>query len=200
MWINRVKTDGVAGDSLHPSQRKMWLATAIGTGVALASSLIGGHKASNAARKAAARQRAREAEEDMWYNRRYNEEYADTAAGQNLLRRAKDAARENWRKAAGAQAVAGGTDAATQMAKDAGNRMVGDTLANIASMDSERRAQVDAAHNNSRERFAQMDINRELTRADNITQAAQGASNAIMQAGSAFESDIDLKGGKNKGI
>lgn len=200
MWINRVKTDGVAGNSLHPSQRKMWLATAIGTGVALASSLIGGHKASSAARKAAARQRAREAEEDMWYNRRYNEEYADTAAGQNLLRRAKDAARENWRKAAGAQAVAGGTDAATQMAKDAGNRMVGDTLANIAAMDSERRAQVDAVHNNSRERFAQMDINRELTRADNITQAAQGASNAIMQAGSAFESDIDLQGGKNKGI
>ena len=84
---------------------KLWIATAIGAGVGLASSIIGGAKAARAARRAERRQREREAEENAWYTRRYNEDYVDTAAGQNLVRRAKDFAQEQWKKAAGAQAV-----------------------------------------------------------------------------------------------
>lgn len=170
---------------------------AIGAGVSLASSLIGGAQASKAAKRAERRQREQEAKEDAWYNRRYNEDYIDTAAGQNLVRRAKEFAKENWRKAAGAQAVAGGTEAATQMAKDAGNKMVGDTIANIAATDQARKAQVDNMHRQAESQFAQMDMNRELNRAQNITDAAGAASNAIMQGALAFE---DLKGGSNKGV
>ena len=181
--------------------RKMWIATAIGAGVGLASSLFGGISASKAAREAERRQRAQEAKEDAWYNRRYNEDYVDTAAGQNLVRRAKDYAKEQWRKAAGAQAVAGGTDAATQMAKDAGNKMVGDTIANIAATDQGRKAQVDNMHRQAEAQFAQMDMNREMQRAQNITNAAQNASNAIMSAAGAVEqasaAKPNLQGGSN---
>lgn len=181
--------------------RKMWIATAIGAGVGLASSLFGGISASKAAREAERRQRAQEAKEDAWYNRRYNEDYVDTAAGQNLVRRAKDYAKEQWRKAAGAQAVAGGTDAATQMAKDAGNKMVGDTIANIAATDQGRKANVDNLHRQAEQNFAQMDMNREMQRAQNITNAAQNASNAIMAAGIALDTPAGttLTGGNNKG-
>ena len=187
-------------DSYVP-KRKEWIATAIGVVGGLASSLIGGAKASAAAREAERRQRAQEAKENAWYNRRYNEDYADTAAGQNLVRRAKEYAKENWRKAAGAQAVAGGTAAATQMAKDAGNKMVGDTIANIAATDQARKAQVDNMHRQAESQFAQMDMNREMQRAQNITNAAQNASNAIMSAGAAVDqmnaSKVNLNGGSN---
>ena len=175
------------GASIGAPQPKMWIASAIGAGVGLATSLFGGSAAADAAREAERRQRQQEAKENAWYTRRYNEDYVNTAAGQNLVRRAKDYAREQWKKASGAQAVAGGTDAATAMAKEAGNKMVGDTIANIAATDQARKDNVDNMHRQAQDKFAQMDMNRELTRAQNITKAAQGASNAIMSAASAVD-------------
>ena len=185
-------------------QPKMWITAAIGAGLGLATSLIGASQASKAARKAEERQRQQEAKEDAWYNRRYNEDYIDTAAGQNLVRRAKEFAKNQWKKAAGAQAVAGGTDAATAMAKEAGTKMVGDTLANIAATDQQRKANVDSQHRAAQSQFAQMDMNREMQRAQNITNAAQNASNSIMSAGAAIEqastASPSLQGGSNGGV
>jgi hypothetical protein len=183
------------------NQPKLWIASAIGAGVGLATSLFGGMSASEAAREAERRQRQQEARENAWYTRRYNEDYVDTAAGQNLVRRAKDYAKEQWKKAAGAQAVAGGTDAATAMAKEAGNKMVGDTIANIAATDQARKDNVDNMHRQAEGQFAQMDMNREMQRAQNITNAAQQASNAIMSAGAAVDqasaAKASLGGGSN---
>ena len=196
-FVNQPLCMGISGAPM----RKEWVLSAIGAGAGLLSSLIGGSAASKAAKKAARRQRAWEAKENAWYNRRYNEDYIDTAAGQNLVRRAKEYARENWKKAAGAQAVAGGTDAATAMAKNAGNKMVGDTIANIAAQDTARKAQVDNMHRQAEANFAQMDMNREMQRAQNITNAAQNASNAIMSAATAVDQASgktpNLNGGSN---
>lgn len=184
--------------------RKMWVETAIGAAAGLATSLFGGMAASKAAREAEKKQRQAEARENAWYTRRYNEDYVDTAAGQNLVRRAKDYAKENWKKAAGAQAVAGGTDAATAMAKEAGNRMVGDTIANIASTDQQRKDHVDDMHRQAQEKFTQMDMAREMQRAQNITNAAQSASNAIMSVAGAVDQASapknSLQGGSNNSI
>jgi hypothetical protein len=187
---------GIEGRRENPQ----WIATALGVAGGLASSLIGGNAAEQAAMEAERRQRALENKENAWYTRRYNEDYLDTAAGQNLVRRAKDYARENWKKAAGAQAVAGGTDAATAMAKEAGNRMVGDTIANIAAADSQRKANVDAQHRQAEQSFAQMDMQRANQRAANITNSAQNASNAMMNVGAAIDSAGNLAGGSNKGV
>lgn len=182
-------------------QPKLWIFSAIGAGVGLASSLLGGISASKAAKEAERRQREQEGKEDAWYTRRYNEDYVDTAAGQNLVRRAKEFANEQWKKAAGAQAVAGGTDAAVAQAKDAGNKMMGDTIANIAATDQARKAQVDNMHRQAEAQFAQQDMNREMQRAQNITNAAQGASNAIMSAAAAVDQasvkPTNLAGGSN---
>ena len=190
------------GISFAPA-KKEWILSAIGAAAGLASSLIGGAKASSAARAAERRQREREAAEMASYTRRYNQDVTDTASGQNLVRIAKEHAKEQWKKAAGAQAVAGGTDAATQMAKDAGNKMVGDTIANIAATDQQRKSQVDNMHRQAEQNFAQMDMNREMQRAQNITNAAQNASNAIMSAAGAIEQGSskapNLQGGDNKG-
>ena len=191
--LNRVSKLGDA--TQHTSHRKLWIAAAIGAVGGLASSIIGGAAASKAAREAERRQRQQEAEERAWYDRRYNEDYVDTAAGQNLVRRAKEYAKENWKKAQGAQAVGGGTDAATAMAKEAGNKMVGNTIADIAATDTQRKAQVDAQHMQNRGKFAQMDIDRANQKAANITAAAQQASNALISAGQAVEGATAAKSG-----
>lgn len=195
----RLETCGVMMDAGICPQPKLWLGAVLGAGAGLASSIIGGIESSKAAKAAEKRQREQEAKERAWYTRRYNEDYVDTAAGQNLVRRAKDYAREQWRKAAGAQAVGGGTAAASQMAKDAGNKMVGDTIANIAATDQSMKAQVDNMHRNAENQFAQMDIARENQRAQNISNAAQQASNAIMQAGLAAEGGGATRGAAQQG-
>lgn len=203
MNIAKIVREGATGIAFAPVKRE-WIVSALGAAAGLASSLIGGSQASKAARAAERRQREQEASEGAWYQRRYNEDYVDTAAGQNLVRRAKEYAKENWKKAAGAQAVAGGTDAATQMAKDAGNKMVGDTIADIAATDQQRKSQVDAMHRQAEQGFAQMDMDREMQRAQNITTAAQNASNAMMSIGAAVDqgggSKVNLAGSSNKGI
>ena len=199
----RLVSESLVHSSFVP-MRKEWIASAIGVAGGLASSIFGGISASKAAEEAERRQRQQEAKEQAWYTRRYNEDYVDTAAGQNLVRRAKDFAREQWKKAAGAQAVAGGTDAATQMAKDAGNKMMGDTIANMAATDQQRKENVDNLHRQAEQQFAQMDMNRELQRAQNISNAASAASNAMMSIGSAVDQasakTSNLKGGSNNGV
>lgn len=183
-------------------QPKLWIGAAIGAAAGIASSLIGGSAASDAAREARRERERAEAKEQAWYNRRYYEDYLDTAAGQNLVRRAKEYAKENWKKAAGAQAVAGGTAAATQMAKDAGNKMVGDTIANIAAADTQRKANVDNIHMQNEQRFSQQRQSEQLQRAQNITSAAQAASNAMMSIGGAVDQASaktpNLQGSDNK--
>lgn len=194
---------GSARDTLSVgvSQPKMWIVSAIGAGVGLASSLFGGAAASRATKEQERRQRAREAAETGNWLRKRNEDYVDTNAGQNLVRRALDFNTKNWRMAQGAQAVGGGTDAATALAKEAGNRMMGETLADIAANDTARKDAADDAHQKAQDRFAQMDMAREAQRAQNITNAAQSASNAIMSAAGAVEQantrGVDLAGGSN---
>lgn len=207
-YVNQSLGMGV-GDGLHGSfagvpfvpQPKLWIGAAIGAIGGIASSLIGGSAASDAAREARRERERAEAKEQAWYNRRYNEDYLDTAAGQNLVRRAKEYAKENWKKAAGAQAVAGGTAAATQTAKDAGNKMVGDTIANIAAADTQRKANVDNIHMQNEQRFSQQRQSEQLQRAQNITSAAQAASNAMMSIGGAVDQASaktpNLQGGDN---
>jgi hypothetical protein len=189
--FNRPLGMGMEGSPL----RKEWVQVALAA-AGLAASLLGGAKASKAAREAERRQRQQEAQENAWYTRRYNEDYLDTAAGQNLVRRAKEYARENWKKAHGAAKVGGATEAASAMAKEAGNKMVGDTMANIAAQDTARKAQVDNMHRQAEANFAQMDIARENQRAANITQAAQGASNAMLSMAGAI-GNTNLKGSSN---
>jgi len=188
--VNQPLGMGIAGQPV----RKEWIAAAIGLG----TSILGGILSSNAAKKAQARQRQQEAKENAWYTRRYNEDYLDTAAGQNLVNKAKEYARENWKRAQGASKVGGATEAASAMAKEAGNKMVGNTMANIAAQDTARKARVDDQHRQAEANFAQMDIQRENQRAANITNAAQNASNAIMSMEGAFGSNkADLTGSGN---
>lgn len=201
--LGSCRNGGVLLDGAFFPCQKRWIGAALGVAGGIASSLLGGSAASSAARAAERRQREQEARENAWYNRRYYEDYLDTAAGQNLVRRAKDFAKENWKKAAGAAAVAGGTDAATAMAKEAGNKMVGDTISSIAAADTQRKAQVDNMHRQAESQFAQIDMNRELQRAQNISSASAAASNAMMSIGSAVDQASTqaprLNGGDNKG-
>ena len=169
-------------------QKREWIDAVIGAGAGLASSLIGGLFGSSAAKAALNRQKEQEAKENAYYLRRYNEDFLDTSAGQNLMRRAKDAMDRHIKQAQGAKAVAGGTDAAVAQSKEQAARIIGDTAANIAANDTARKYRADRDHMQAQQRFAEMDMNREMQRSQSIADAASQASNAILSAGAAIGS------------
>lgn len=185
--------------NVYAPRQKRIIPLIVGAALAVGTTAYGAHKSAQANKKQRDALNRDKANENAWYLRRYNEDYADTAAGQNLLNRANRYAKDTWRKAAGAQAVAGGTDASAQMAKDSANRMVGETIANIAATDQAQKANVDNQHRSATRTHALQDAQLEAQKAQSIATTAGQASNAILQTASAFNRATSLKGGSNSG-
>jgi hypothetical protein len=188
------------GNCFAPS-RKEWVATAIGAGVGLASSIFGGAMSALSAKEARKELERARNKEQAWYNRRYYEDYLDTNAGNNLVTRAKRMYDSAVRKAQGAKAVGGGTDASVAIAKEQANDAAGKTIANLGALDAQRKFQIDMQHQHAQERFAQQEYANKMQDAQNITNAAQAASNAAMSIGSAVDQastrSANLNGGSN---
>jgi hypothetical protein len=178
-------------------RKKELITELLGAGSFL-TSIWGGAESAASARRAQAALRADKARENAGYLRRYNQDVTDTASGQNLLRRASEIYDRDVRRTQGAKAVAGGTDAAVQMAKDARNKAVGDTIADMKAMDDARKDRLDAQHDAAQRNYTQQEMAIENQKAASITNAAQNASNAMMQMAGSFENNTNLQGGDNK--
>ena len=177
---------------LYPSDVGMaWIATAVGAGLGVLSSLYGGAKASEEARKAQRELDRKEARDNAWYERRYNQNYLDTAAGQNLLNTAIAYNDKLRRRADGGARVAGLSQSAVAKQKEQGNEMMGKTIANIAAGDTARKDRVDQMHKNDQNAITQQRIGIHNQQAANITNAASQASNALINAGSSLDSGGD---------
>ena len=160
-----------------------WIATAAMLAGGVASSIFGGAKARREAKKAERERKYRAAAEKAWYDKEYNTDYIDTKAGQNLMRRAQEVQDSYVRKADGSAAVGGGTAAATAMAKEAANKTMGDTIANIGAKDTARKQQVADAHFQHQIGQSQEREQAAMQNAQNTSEAAQNMSNALFKAG-----------------
>lgn len=187
MEINKLiahsRRDITCSPVLTASDRKMWIATAAMLAASVASSIIGGAKAQEKANKAAKERTARENKEQAWYEKQYNTDYLDTKAGQNLMRRAQEIQDNYVRKADGAAAVGGGTTASVAQAKEAANRAMGDTIANVAAQDTKRKQQVADQHQQNQSQFSREREAAITQEANNTSQASANMSNTLMQAG-----------------
>lgn len=162
------------------ADKREWIATAAMLAGSVASSLFGASKAKKAAQKAKKEQEYRANAEKAWYDKEYNTDYLDTKAGQNLMRRAQEVQDNYVRKADGAAAVGGGTAAATAMAKEAANKAMGDTIANVAAQDTARKQNVADQHAANVRQLSQERQATEQARAQATSDAAQNMSNALM--------------------
>lgn len=156
-----------------------WILPAAMAAMSLGSSIFGGSQSAKAAREAQQKLDEEKAENDAWYRRKYNEDYSETAAGQNMLRLAQDYAKRNWQRAEGAAAVAGGETEATAKAKEQGNQVVGNTLANMAAHDTQTKENADASHRATDARLSQQQMSLDSQKAANISNAASEASNVL---------------------
>lgn len=157
---------------------------ALGAGM----SILGGLSSANAAKRAEKLRQEQDAKNAAWFNRKYNESYIDTAAGRNAIRQAIDYGKRQTQRAEGAAAVTGGTDAAVAQAKEGANRMVGDTIGNLAAQDTARKEQAEATYLRQQEQSTAQQMANQQAKAAGIAQAAQGASNALIQGATLLNS------------
>ena len=161
-------------------QHAEWVEFA-GLALGIGSSIFGGLSSAAAARRAEQLRREQDARNNAWFNRKYNESYIDTAAGRNAIRQATDYARTMTQRAEGAAAVTGGTDAAVAQAKESVNKMIGDTIGNLAAQDTARKENAEATHLQQQAQSTAQQMQNQQMKANAIAQAASGASNALIQ-------------------
>lgn len=170
------------------AKNPMWLLGAAALGLSVGSSIFGGISARKAAKKALRENKYRMNAEKAWYDKEYNTDYLDTKAGQNLMRKAQEVQDNYIRKADGAAAVGGGTAASTAMAKEAANRAMGNTVANIGANDTARKASVSDQHMRNESNLSQQREAIYNQQAQNVSNAAQSMSNALAAAAPGLDS------------
>ena len=163
----------------YQPQLAEWVGVALGA-LGAATSILGGLSSANAAKRAEKLRQEQDAKNAAWFNRKYNESYIDTAAGRNAIRQAIDYGKRQTQRAEGAAAVTGGTDAAVAQAKEGANKMVGDTIGQLAAQDTARKESAEATYLRQQEQSTAWQMANQQNKAAGIAQAAQGASNAMM--------------------
>lgn len=158
---------------------------AIGAGLGFAgsvgSAIFGGSKASKAAREANRLIEQQRKDNQAWFDRRYHEDYSQTAEAQNLMNYAREQAEKQFRRAEGAAAVAGATDESVARTKQSANEMLSQTASNIAAQGTARKDAIEQQYLNTKNALTEQQV-------ANLQQKAQNISAAAGQAAGAFGS------------
>lgn len=156
---------------------------AIGAGLGIAgsigSAILGGSAASKAAKQANKLIQQQQRDNQAWYDRRYNEDYSQTAEAQNLMNYAREQAEKQFRRAEGAAAVTGATEESVARAKRDANEMLSQTASNIAAQGTARKDAIEQQYLNTKNGLTQQQVQNLQQKAHNISAAAGQASSAF---------------------
>lgn len=166
----------------------------IAAGVGLASSIFGGIKAANAAKKVKADLAQQRSENKAWRDRHYYEDATQRADALRAMERAKEFYKQRNKASQGAAAVMGASAelAAADKAsanKASANKAIGDAMASIAVAGEARKDKIDEQARN-RDANIRANINAaEGAKAQAIGQAVSGTGQAVAQGVGAFMSN-----------
>lgn len=151
---------------------------AIGAGLSLASAIYGGIKSSqanNRARKLIQQQRDAN---KRWYDTRMAEDYTMRTDAQAAINRQRELLNEQYDRARKTGVVSGATDEAIAMQKEAANKALSDTTANIASQASAYKDNVERQYRAQDAALNQQQVQNNQQQAAQTAQAASQAVNA----------------------
>ena len=150
----------------------------IGAGISTAGSIFGGIKASKAMKKVKKNLEAQKQANQDWYDRRYNEDATQRADAQRILTKTEEAIKNRNRQAAGAQAVAGGTEESVAAAKAANNQALAEATSQIAVNADARKDRIESQYQAKEAQLDDALNNMEVNKAQAISTAVQGVSQA----------------------
>ena len=167
-----------------PRKAHIWPAV-IMAGASLGSSIYNSIASSRANRRARRALQEEQARLDAEKRRRLNEDYLDTAAGQNLIRKYRQEADRLYQREAGAAAVTGATERAA-MAKTYGNNQMAEAMADIAARDADRKDAIEDSYNGYERSLKQQQIALDQQHAQEQAQAVSQAVNSLGNAAAAY--------------
>lgn len=159
----------------------MWWLPLIQTGIGLGQSIYSGIKAGEERRKAEALQQKQMADNEAWYNNEYYTDYTKRADSQNLLKRLKETTDSNNKRAEMTAAITGATPESVQAQRDANNKVVTDTYANLAAMGAQHKDNVQQQYLARKDGYNRNMYN---TLLGNAASNEQGMYNGLRQIGS----------------
>ena len=167
-----------------PEKKYIW--PIIMAAAAAGSAIYGAAKSNSANRQAQAQLDAEKAITHAERTRKKYENPLDRADVQNVIRVAQQQADKIYKRAEGAGAVAGATDASKQLAKEAGNNMVAEAVANIAANDAARKDIVDEQYRAEEKGLAQQQIALQQQKGQNIADVAGQVASALGSAAMSY--------------
>jgi len=121
-----------------------------------------------------------------WYDRRYNEDATQRADAQRILTKTEEMIKNRNRQAAGAQAVMGGTEESVAAAKAANNQALADATSQIAVNAEARKDQIEQTYQQKDAQLQDALNNMEINKAQAISSAVQGVTQAGASIAGAF--------------
>ena len=169
----------------------------IGAATSIASGIAGGIKARKAAKKMNAQLNKMEQDNKTWYDKRYNEDYTQSALAQAALNKTKDAVQQQVTNATGSSIVTGATGEEAARAKAAANQTISDTMSNIVQEGEQRKQNIEQQYLATKNSIDNQRVGQYQQQAANAQQAASQG----MQAGMGLAgADAQSKLGTGKGL
>lgn len=159
----------------------------IGGALGLGGSIYGTIQASNAAKKVKQNIENQQRENQNWYDRRYNEDPTQRADAQRLLTLTAERIKERNKAAAGAAAVAGGTEESVAATKEANAKALADTASQIAAQGDARKDAIEAQYMAKKDALNAQQNQAEMQKAQAIAQATGALGSAAMNAGTGVD-------------
>ena len=141
-------------------------------------SLVGGIASSKAMRQAQQAYDTAHQKNQAYYQRLQNENYLDTTAGQETIRKAREMLQDTNNQAAGAAAFGGATDNSAALAREQANNTVGNMMSSIAANDTATKQAAGNALATENNTYAANTAQLKTKKAQQIAQAASGVANA----------------------
>lgn len=158
----------------------------IGAGLSAVGSIFGGISASKAMKKVKKNLESQKQANQDWYDRRYNEDATQRADAQRILTKTEEMIKNRNRQAAGAQAVMGGTEESVAAAKAANNQALADATSQIAVNADARKDQIEQTYQQKDAQLQDALNNMEINKAQAISSAVQGVTQAGASIAGAF--------------
>lgn len=144
----------------------------------IGGAIFGGISASKAMKKVQKNLENQQRENQDWYDRRYNEDATQRADAQRILAITEQNIRNRNRQAAGTAAVMGGTDESVAATKAANASAMADAASQIAIAGDQRKDSIEQQYMATKASLNDKLNEMEKQKANAISQAVQGASNA----------------------
>lgn len=127
---------------------------------------------------------------ENWYNIRSNQDYTKRADIQAALTKQRELINERYNQSRATNVVAGGSEAALAAEKEAANKAMGDTIANIAAAGAANQDKLDSMYlnmdNQASQNMANAGYQQNMQQAEQTAQAGAQASSAAVQMGGAL--------------